>query len=357
MSLLEEYIARESAELRERGVAVRMLGDLDRLHRRRARRGRPDRGGDRGRHRARAQYLHLLRLPGRDRARGAAAGGRRGGGPADARPRSTRRRWRRRLYTAEWPDPDLLIRTSGEHADLELPALAAGLRRAVRHAGAVARLHPPPSLRGHSRFPAPRPPVRARAGAPDGTPTWPGGVGSPPSRSRSRWLIVWYGGFPLAALVAVAARARHPRAVRSGRARGRPAARGCSACADARRRCRLADLAGARPMLDVRGCRRRRWPYARGAAGSSLLLTWALAARAPRRAAALGRGRHPARRRSTPACCPAFLLVIRHGAAARRSPGPATWLVFFPLVVTWVCDTAAMFGGRAIGGPEAGAGR
>jgi phosphatidate cytidylyltransferase len=28
------------------------------------------------------------------------------------------------------------------------------------------------------------------------------------------------------------------------------------------------------------------------------------------------------------------------------------WLVFFPLVVTWVCDIAAMFGGRAIGGPK-----
>ena len=26
--------------------------------------------------------------------------------------------------------------------------------------------------------------------------------------------------------------------------------------------------------------------------------------------------------------------------------------MFFPLVVTWVCDTAAMFGGRAIGGPK-----
>jgi phosphatidate cytidylyltransferase len=26
--------------------------------------------------------------------------------------------------------------------------------------------------------------------------------------------------------------------------------------------------------------------------------------------------------------------------------------VFYPLVVTWVCDTAAMFGGRAIGGPK-----
>jgi phosphatidate cytidylyltransferase len=26
--------------------------------------------------------------------------------------------------------------------------------------------------------------------------------------------------------------------------------------------------------------------------------------------------------------------------------------VFFPLIVTWVCDTAAMFGGRAFGGPK-----
>ena len=26
--------------------------------------------------------------------------------------------------------------------------------------------------------------------------------------------------------------------------------------------------------------------------------------------------------------------------------------MFFPLVVTWVCDTAAMFGGRAFGGPK-----
>ena len=28
------------------------------------------------------------------------------------------------------------------------------------------------------------------------------------------------------------------------------------------------------------------------------------------------------------------------------------WLVFYPLVVTWVCDTAAMFGGRTFGGPK-----
>ena len=31
MSLLEEYIAKEAAELREQGVSVRMLGDLERL--------------------------------------------------------------------------------------------------------------------------------------------------------------------------------------------------------------------------------------------------------------------------------------------------------------------------------------
>ena len=44
--------------------------------------------------------------------------------------------------------------------------------------------------------------------------------------------------------------------------------------------------------------------------------------------------------------------MIRHGAATGRAAGPAPWLVFFPLVVTWVCDTAAMFGGRTFGGPK-----
>jgi phosphatidate cytidylyltransferase len=48
---------------------------------------------------------------------------------------------------------------------------------------------------------------------------------------------------------------------------------------------------------------------------------------------------------------PAFLLAIRHTHEGARSwTGVA--LVFFPLVVVWVCDTAAMFAGRAIGGPK-----
>ncbi len=48
---------------------------------------------------------------------------------------------------------------------------------------------------------------------------------------------------------------------------------------------------------------------------------------------------------------PAFLIAIRHGHHPVRSWAGA-WLVFYPLVVTWVCDTAAMFGGRVMGGPK-----
>jgi phosphatidate cytidylyltransferase len=52
-----------------------------------------------------------------------------------------------------------------------------------------------------------------------------------------------------------------------------------------------------------------------------------------------------------PAGLAAFLIPIRHGAFGPMSWAGA-WLVFFPLVITWVCDTAAMFGGRAMGGPK-----
>ncbi len=51
------------------------------------------------------------------------------------------------------------------------------------------------------------------------------------------------------------------------------------------------------------------------------------------------------------AALPAFLLGIRHDSHDTRSWAGA-WLVFFPLVVTWVSDTAAMFAGRTIGGPK-----
>jgi phosphatidate cytidylyltransferase len=48
---------------------------------------------------------------------------------------------------------------------------------------------------------------------------------------------------------------------------------------------------------------------------------------------------------------PSFAILIRHGDQPVQSWAGA-WLVVFPLVVTWVCDTAAMFGGRTFGGPK-----
>ena len=47
---------------------------------------------------------------------------------------------------------------------------------------------------------------------------------------------------------------------------------------------------------------------------------------------------------------PSALLVIRDAYPDRDPDG--IWLVFLPLVVTWVVDTAAMFGGRAMKGPK-----
>jgi len=91
------------------------------------------------------------------------------------------------------------------------------------------------------------------------------------------------------------------------------------------------------------------WPYI-GACWIILLLCWLLATRAPTE-------------KPLPAAAvtlfgvlyagalPAFVVTIRHGSHGLAS-WQGTWLVFFPLVVIWICDTAAMFGGRAIGGPK-----
>jgi len=48
---------------------------------------------------------------------------------------------------------------------------------------------------------------------------------------------------------------------------------------------------------------------------------------------------------------PSFLLGVRYAIGPERS-WPATWAVFFPLAITWICDTAAMYGGKLIGGPK-----
>jgi undecaprenyl diphosphate synthase len=113
MALLEEYIAREVASLRDRGVGVRILGNLDRL---------PDsvrdavtrieaetRGGDALAlnlcisYSSRAEIARAARRLAEQAAAGALD-------PAAIGEEAVAAE----LYTAPWPDPDLLIRTSGE---------------------------------------------------------------------------------------------------------------------------------------------------------------------------------------------------------------------------------------------------
>jgi undecaprenyl diphosphate synthase len=113
MSLLEEYIAREADELEEQGVRVRVLGDLERLtppaaaavQRVMAQTARASKlvlnlfisyGG-------RAELLRAARELARDAAAGRLD-------PDEI----TEETLRARLFTADMPDPDLLIRTSGE---------------------------------------------------------------------------------------------------------------------------------------------------------------------------------------------------------------------------------------------------
>ncbi|MGE0354320.1 MAG: polyprenyl diphosphate synthase [Gemmatimonadales bacterium] len=113
MALLEEYIAREARELRQQGVTVTMLGDLERLTP--GARGAVDRimqetaGGDRLALNICISYSSRAEITraARHLAEAAAAGTLR---PADIDEQALARE----LYTAPWPDPDLLIRTSGE---------------------------------------------------------------------------------------------------------------------------------------------------------------------------------------------------------------------------------------------------
>jgi len=113
MKLLEEYIAKEAAELRSQGVAVRILGHLDSLGggaRRAVDRIMADTSGGESlalniciSYSSRAEIARAARLLAESVAAGQLE-------PRDIDEDAVGRM----LYTAEWPDPDLLIRTSGE---------------------------------------------------------------------------------------------------------------------------------------------------------------------------------------------------------------------------------------------------
>jgi undecaprenyl diphosphate synthase len=113
MKLLEEYIAKEAAELRKQGVAVRVLGHLDQLGegaRRAVDRVMAETAGGRSlalnlciSYSARSEIARAARMLAQEAAAGRL-------NPAEIDEEAVGRM----LYTAEWPDPDLLIRTSGE---------------------------------------------------------------------------------------------------------------------------------------------------------------------------------------------------------------------------------------------------
>lgn len=158
--------------------------------------------------------------------------------------------------------------------------------------------------------------------------------------------VIWYGGLPLAFLLALtsvlAARELFDLAGRQGI---RPA-----------RALGFVSAAAVAPVTyvalvapDVRDLVLAGWPYLVGI-WVIVLLTWALAARAPAEKP-LGAAGVTLLAVVYTGVLPAFLIGIRHLSHPERSWAGA-WLVFFPLVVTWVCDTAAMFGGKALGGPK-----
>jgi undecaprenyl diphosphate synthase len=113
MSLLEEYIAKEANELREQGVRVRVFGDLERLNAPAAAAvervmQETESGNKLGlnlfiSYGGRAELVRAARQLARDVQAGLL--------DADAIDETE---FRARLYTANCPDPDLLIRTSGE---------------------------------------------------------------------------------------------------------------------------------------------------------------------------------------------------------------------------------------------------
>jgi phosphatidate cytidylyltransferase len=158
--------------------------------------------------------------------------------------------------------------------------------------------------------------------------------------------LVWYGGIPLAVLLAavgaLGARELFDLAVRQGVRPIRPLGLASAAA--------LAPIAYVTAVdPDFRGFTIAAWPYV-AALWLIALLTWVLAARAPTERPLSAAGVTLLAVAYTGAL-PAFVLAIRHTQYSVRSWAGA-WLVFFPLVVTWVCDTAAMFGGRAFGGPK-----
>ncbi|HEU4588852.1 MAG TPA: phosphatidate cytidylyltransferase [Gemmatimonadales bacterium] len=154
-------------------------------------------------------------------------------------------------------------------------------------------------------------------------------------------LFVWYGGWPLVALIVTIAVLGTRELYDLQRRTGIMPLEGAGLAAAA-----LVAPAAYLHLRDPQSFVTIAWPYA-GAVWLMLVMSLALWRRSPANRpleavavtvfGALYAG-----------ALPAFLLELRHASHGTRSWAGA-WLVFYPLVVTWIVDTAAMFGGRAFG--------
>ena len=158
--------------------------------------------------------------------------------------------------------------------------------------------------------------------------------------------IVWLGGWALVALLAVAGvlATRELFAIAAARGVHPSPALGLGAALVAAPLTWLALSDAA-----VAGSIGRWWPFA-GALWLIATLSWATGRRGPE-AQPLAAMAVTLVGPLYAAALPAFLLVLRHADYGPRS-WAGTALVFFPLVVTWVGDSAAMTGGRTFGGPK-----
>jgi phosphatidate cytidylyltransferase len=159
-------------------------------------------------------------------------------------------------------------------------------------------------------------------------------------------LVVWYGALPLAALVAVAAALGTGELFSLAERGGVRPARALGIA-----------TATALPLVTWLALDRREMEVAVLTQGvyvaglwTVMLLTWVLAARTPADRP-LSAAAVTLFGVAYTGALPASILLIRHAAEPPRS-WAGLWLVCFPLVVTWVCDTAAMFGGQTFGGPK-----
>lgn len=158
--------------------------------------------------------------------------------------------------------------------------------------------------------------------------------------------LIWLGGWPLVVLVALAGvlgtRELYGFAERQGLSPWRPFGLVLAACfapamwAVSRSEAAVAFAAQALPYLPglllvllLLGTLARLTPDQRPLASAAVTLFGAIYAGA----------------------LPAFLVAIRHEGHGTRS-WAGTALVFMPLVITWVCDSAAMFVGQRMGGAK-----